>query len=217
MNKEFTEDPRWALVSFHRQSGGHHLFGSDLQHQTVVSLRITPCEVARDLNQQWYHGKAKPLIEVVLSDMQFAELLTTMNVGSGVPCTVRQHPEHGYLKYEAPPANERDKINKELEQQCVAAMSYLDAVVDEINATPMSGKAKTSLTKAVEMARRQISGHLPFIETQYKEAMDRLEREAKAAVDGFITQAVNATGLETLRNLRGIADRQVLQIEGEEE
>jgi hypothetical protein len=211
---ECETNPTWAMVGFSRQSGAQRLFGSDITHHTCVSLRITPCEVYRDLNETRMYGGNSPMVEVVLSDMQFAELLTTMNVGSGVPCTVRVHPQHGYLKYDAPKDNERDKINRELTGQCEKAMSSLDDVVAQINTLPLSAKAKKALLSTVEVARRSITGHLPFIETQYKEAMDRLEREAKAAVDGFITHAIHSTGLDTLNQLRGLENPGPLLIEG---
>ena len=98
--------PAYGLVQFSRQHGGSKkLFGSQIRSDTTIALRIFEGEVQHELSYDRYsHAKNRPIIEVVLSAAQFAELLTTMNMGSGVPCTIEYRDGK-----DVPPIPETDK------------------------------------------------------------------------------------------------------------
>ena len=81
--------PAYGMLSFSRVSGGDpNLFGSSVEHDHKISLVLKRGEVSRDLNSDWYMGN-ETLFEVEMSYSQFAELISSMNVGDGVPVTIR--------------------------------------------------------------------------------------------------------------------------------
>jgi hypothetical protein len=80
--------PSFGMVSFSRCYGtNRRLFQSHVKNMTTVRLRIKQASVKHSLHQDHTYGE-ESLIEVELSPAQFAELLTSMNVGDGVPCTI---------------------------------------------------------------------------------------------------------------------------------
>lgn len=87
--QEFTH-PSYGLVQFSRRQGSPRLFGSALEdHQHYVCLSIRRAQLLRGPHGDRYYGPLRgDLIEVNLSAAQFGELLTTMNVAMGVPCTI---------------------------------------------------------------------------------------------------------------------------------
>lgn len=81
--------PSFGMLSFSRAHGGHsNLFGSSIQHRDTIHMVLKEGTVSRDLNEDWYFGGPE-IVEVEMSQSQFAELITSMNMGSGVPCTIK--------------------------------------------------------------------------------------------------------------------------------
>src|SRR3546814_5396409 len=61
---------------------------SDLfPHQNFVSIRICRSSLNRDLSNDWHYGKDQ-MMEVNMSEAQWATFVSSMNVGSGTPCTL---------------------------------------------------------------------------------------------------------------------------------
>jgi len=91
---EYESHPSWGMVQFSRvQHGGPcRLFGSSLEdHGTTILLHIFQGRREHDLSEDHLMG-GNELVAVELSAAQFAGLLTTMNIGHGVPCTIRRLP-----------------------------------------------------------------------------------------------------------------------------
>ena len=83
--------PAYGMVGFYRVSGNPgRLFGSSLKnHESYIALRIGTGERIHSNGWDRYYGSLRgEHVEVMLSSAQFAELLTSMNVGNGVPCTI---------------------------------------------------------------------------------------------------------------------------------
>jgi len=92
-DKELTErHESFGLVGFSRVQGSTHLFGSHLErHHHFIVLRVHRAQVVHSslgYDRHRTDGRV-PIVEVEMSAAQFAEAITTMNVGEGVPCTIR--------------------------------------------------------------------------------------------------------------------------------
>ena len=97
--------PSFGMLSFNRTHGGHsNLFGSSIQHNDTIHMVLREGVVTRGLNDDWYVGEDE-ILEVEMSQSQFAELITSMNVGTGTPCTIKYLRGKGRI-------NEADFINK---------------------------------------------------------------------------------------------------------
>lgn len=85
--------PAFALIGASRVSvgsvgGGAVLFDSDILHSHTVRVRLMVASRKRDLSHDWIHGEEQ-IIEVEMSEAQWASFVSSMNAGDGVPCTVR--------------------------------------------------------------------------------------------------------------------------------
>ena len=97
--------PSFGMLSFNRTHGGHsNLFGSSIQHNDTIHMVLKEGVVIRGLNDDRYVGEDE-ILEVEMSQSQFAELITSMNVGTGTPCTIKYLRGKGRI-------NEADFINK---------------------------------------------------------------------------------------------------------
>jgi len=72
-------------------------------------------EKERHLNRDWFHKK-KHLIEVEMSQTQFAEMITSLNVGDGVPCTIRYLPDKHRIE-DPPDTSQRQIFENEFKQE----------------------------------------------------------------------------------------------------
>ena len=71
------------------QCGGQTaLFGSSIKHSDIITLRISPAYMDRDLSCDRYFAEPLPYIEINMSQAQFAQAITSLNMGDGVPVTL---------------------------------------------------------------------------------------------------------------------------------
>lgn len=204
---KYKTHPAYGLVGFSRATIGgtrqykHPLFGSNLEtHSTVIMLQISSAAIKHDLKRDWIHPEEQ-IIEVELSPNQFAELLTTMNVGSGVPCTIRRH--NGKQIEPLPPfESESDRIRSSFggDQRKVARdLDVFRKKVADLLAKPNLTKAdRTSILHGIEMFIQNVGSNVPFALTSFEEATDKVVAEAKAEVDAFMTHSIFSAGVTAL-------------------
>ena len=92
MNETTQRHESQVQVSFSRVtcSGPVAFYGSDVKVNNWIQLKVSTSEKRRNLSNDWYFAD-KTILEIRLSPNQFSELLTTMNVGEGVPATLVYH------------------------------------------------------------------------------------------------------------------------------
>ncbi len=86
------QHPAFALIGASRVSTsrpGSTLFDSDIQHNYTVVVKIATASRGRNLSHDWLHRK-KEFVEVEMSEAQWASFVSSMNSGTGVPCTIRR-------------------------------------------------------------------------------------------------------------------------------
>lgn len=89
MEGERHSHPSYGSLSFSRTTGGNpNLFGTSVKHHDKICMTLRRCVYDRGLHTNWYHPTEK-LFEVEMSYTQFAELITSMNMYEGVPCTIK--------------------------------------------------------------------------------------------------------------------------------
>jgi hypothetical protein len=80
--------PAYAQISASNVSGGAYLYGSDFKHHNYVVIRIKRSEMSRNLSNDWPFAREE-LIEVAVSESQWATFVSSMNRGEGVQCTLQ--------------------------------------------------------------------------------------------------------------------------------
>jgi hypothetical protein len=199
-------DPAMVMVGLSRQtwgggSDGVSLFGSSVKNNNVIALTIYQAEVNRHLSHDWYTAKS-PIIEVVLSPLQFAELITTMNIGFGVPGTLVRH-NGEYFKFPKMPSK-TEQFKEEISGDMKAVIDKLNEAGQVIEGLiddpkPIGKQVRKQLKALVNSLRETFENKLPFIINQFGKQMARTATEAKAEVDAFVDHEIAKTGIEELR------------------
>ena len=174
--------PAYGSIQVSRVSGQATLFDSEFQHQHYICLRISSAEVLRGLSNNWIHQKGGlPHIEIEMSEAQWATAISSLNSGSGSPCTLKHVNGERVPKIERDSAMTENKFKDEM-RECMAegiqAMSELEALI--IN-SKMTQKLKAQLLGKLGRAKRSCGGSsAEFVADQYQEFMEGVKEKGKA-------------------------------------
>jgi len=210
MNSELEKHESYALVNFSRvtSSQNHNLFGSSIKHSHTITLSISKAELRRDLNHERFFPRQE-IIKVEMSQNQFAELISSMNCGSGVPCTLRRHEDR---RVEDPPyRNQRQLFESEFKEDVQKIGGQLDTLSSELQQLldeKAPKKALKAFAEKIRIVAQDVNSNLPFVQSSFNETMDKTVTEAKGEVESFVLNRVVSLGIESLK-------KQTPQIEDE--
>lgn len=196
-------------VSFSRVTctGPVAFYGSDVKVNNWIQLKVSTSEKRRNLSNDWYFAD-KPILTMRLSPNQFSELLTTMNVGEGVPATLTYHNGSLLPNGRIDPPIEENKtalFKREINERNTVIqdrMRHLESAIDGCN---ISAKAKKQIADEVKMLRQEINSNLPFILLQAEKQVDKIVSAGKSAVDAFYTGVITRLGFAALKSAPQIA------------
>lgn len=183
-------------------SGGLNLFGSSIRHYNTIRLRIAPAEVDRHLNRDWFHSTRVPYIEVEMSYSQFAEAITSLNQGDGVPVTLRYL--DGKQIEDCPFVDKRQEFENEFEDKMKDITKKLEKLTERTEELLNDKKAltkseKEEIIKSIKSLRQEVRSNIPFIQQSFNEQIDKTVLEAKGEVEGFVLNKIISTGIEGLK------------------
>jgi len=192
----------FGQISFSRvSSNSTKFYGSELPQDNYISMEIKNSEIHRDLTQDRYFSAGIPLIRIRMSSSQFAEMLTSMNCGSGVPCTIERLVG---TKIEELPTQESRKelVHKKFEDRM---KMFANSIRENQNKAKEIVKKKTlskqdihNLTHQLEWLTQEVESNIPFFAKCFQETMDEVVHEAKTEVENAIQHKINVLGLNAL-------------------
>ncbi len=199
----YTEShPSYGMVRVSRRHGTQRVFGCPIECADTITLEIFHGVVNRDLNQAWYHARDE-IIEIVMSPVQFAELITNMNNGSGIPCTLQR--VNGETLPDCPQIHDRELIEDEFQEsmrKCMADLKELTAtaraIIDNKAKKTLTNDDRAALGAVFDRFHRFTVDTTPFIHSQFNEAMDKTVNAAKAEYVAAIQMIAHSFGIEAM-------------------
>jgi hypothetical protein len=188
--------PAYGQIGASRVSGHAVLYGSDFVHNGFIHIRIHKSELHRGLSNDWHHEREQ-IVEVALSEAQWATFVSTLNMGSGTPCTIT-HIEGRPVPGITQPINRREQFQRETDDRLAHAVASLDALQAEIAALKISAKQQDALQSRVMIARQELTSNIGFVADQFGEHMEKTIEHAKIEVGAYLTGAVARAGLQAL-------------------
>lgn len=197
MERETFKHPAFGMIGFSRVSGGENtLFGSSIKHNDRIVLRIKHGEQDRDLHDDWYSGHGL-ITEVEMSYSQFAECVTAMNLGDGVPCTIRYTEKDGYIPAIAENVSKREQFRNEFSSTISKAMEQVQEEIDAIQKSlddkkSLGVKDRKEIISKLRHVKYNIGSNLDFCVKQFDEQMDKTTMEAKGEIEAFCQNKINS-------------------------
>jgi hypothetical protein len=195
---DYYKHPTFGIISFNRSQGtSRPLFGSSILHSNTISVEISRAELCRGLNDDHIFDRDL-IVRAEMSTTQFADAITGMNVGCGIPVTLRyiaQNSMENLGRIDPPYQNKVEQFNNEFDKDCKDLAKNFDTVIKLAEET----HAQKRLVQEIKMLRQTITSTLPFINKQFSEQMEHTVKEAKGEVEAFVTHTVQSYGLEAIR------------------
>lgn len=212
-----TTHPTYGMIGALRWTSGRgvRLFGSKLPgHTAGVTIRIHAAAVSFEHGHEQVSAAAaggRLLAEVTLSPVQWAEFITSMNVGDGVPCTVNFVAGDATGHRGAVPVqdSEPERVRGEyahlLRERANAIASSRKHLAEKLRGR-VSGVLAKEVDDVLAAAEQDLRTNAPWYVQQFTEATDRVASSVKAEVDAFLTGVAVRLGVKSLREtgLRGL-------------
>ena len=191
-----TSHPSYGTLAFSRITGGvTPLFGSSIEHRDTIAMTLYHADITRGLHSDSIYGNRK-IVEVEMSYSQFAEAITSMNMGSGVPVTIRWTEKDGKI----PPCDfvsKREQFADEFKEKRKRATDESQQIIKDV---AKMFEQKKNLTKAdrqeilskLSKLSMDIGCNMDFIADQFNEQMDKTVMEAKGEIEAFMQNKVNS-------------------------
>jgi len=187
-------------------TGGMDLFGSSIMNTSVIAIRINESSEVESFGKAKHRSKGR-IIEVYLSPNQFSELITTMNVGEGVPCTINWIRGKGRIE-RAERTNRREVADSMLKEVMSKLLLRISRIRDQVEKNSVK---KTTTKKDNEIILRDLEtleshfrSNIPFVEEVFNEVMDKSVVEAKSDIDSMVTGLINKLGIDSLNSKRNL-------------
>lgn len=189
--------PSYASIKLSKSSGHTALFGSPFTHQHFISLSVSRATLARSYGNSGHFASAYELIEVNLSEAQWARFVSSVGDGNGVPCTLSR--VAGRLVEPCPSQRTEERAHEELKASIEKSFDQLTkaqaAAYDLLNdKAPTKGK-REALLGLMNEAARQLTDTVPFLTRRYTEHMAKVREAAKIEVEAYAQRTLTRLGL----------------------
>ena len=202
--------PSYAVVNFSRCSGSANLYDSEIDHQHYIMLRLAHAHTESDD----YSDRVVTddhIIEIKMSETQFARAITSMNMGQGIPCTINRL---NNVSFPEPPRKQsllrrNDKRIEEFAKKTEDTFTNIKTQIKELR----EAKKRPTLKQMDQMlfdlrvAEQNMAANAEFAHTMLSEAAEDAVASAKAEVDGYVSHTILMSGL------RGLESSQMINLE----
>ena len=133
---EKKQHPSYGMIRFARSSiggSGTALFGSTIMHNNVIRLSISKGMMEREGNEDWFLAGTDindMIVEVEMSYTQFAEAITSLNIGEGIPVTITK--VNGTFVEPCPYSDRQKVMRREVDEATRDLVRQLEKRSEEI-------------------------------------------------------------------------------------
>ena len=195
LNQEDEKHESYGVVGFSRVqvTPPTNLFGSSIKHGNVISLRIGTAKRRRDFQRDWI-TKDESLIEVTMSATQFADAITSLNVGDGVPCTIDfvkgdvWDKEKRRYRTNPPETDFKKRSQGELKKEMSELTERLEKLSNDAKIIleskgTIKAEDKKTLLHGIAMLIQEVNSNIPFVHKCFQGAVEKTVTEAKGEID----------------------------------
>lgn len=204
MEDKHLKHPCFGLARFSRICGySGFMFGSDVQSDNFIELTINHAERVKGDYRVHYYDYGRPIVRLKMTQTQFAELLTNMNIGNGVPVTLEAINGERVEQFDLNEAkNHLDELKEDFKERSKKTVNSLietsNALKRIINKKNLSKKDQEDAMNLLDRYITEIRSNMPFFIKLYKEETADIVQRAKSELDGMIQSCVIRAGVKAL-------------------
>jgi hypothetical protein len=195
--------PSYGVVKIHRVSGTTELFDSAFKHQYFISLEVCKAAKYTDgthdfIHEDYAEGGHRQLLEVWMSETQFAQAITSMNLGSGSPCTIVRHGGKGIP---LPEKEDLQKSHKEMvREKLEGKVESFKALADRVRKMREEKKRPTlkdldQLVHDLDCMVGNFEGNMEYYAGCFEEHMEKTVAAAKSEIEVHLLSSAERLGI----------------------
>lgn len=194
--------PAYGQIQFSRVSGTNTAFyGSELPQDNYITMELYNSEIVRELTQDRYYPINSPIIKIRMSSNQFSEMITSMNQGGGIPCTIERI--NGQKVAELPIVESRKEfVHRKFEDRMKMFADTIRKQQQEakelVKKKSLSKEDMRQLQMHLDWLTGEVERNIPFFAKCFQETMDEVVLEAKTEVENAIQHKIQVLGLTEL-------------------
>ena len=199
--------PAYGLLAIRRQSGGRVFFASgQKKHHHFITLTVNRAQHKRNHTLDWYSTDQcdgpSEIVEISMSEAQWGQALSTMNVGDGVPCTIMTVAGEPQARL-PPPPDSAESFRADLKKMMARSTSAAEALVSSLKETPVAGKKRQAdLVAAAERIHEQMLDGMAFVASRFTEHMEETTAKSKTELASYAAALVHQMGLDAIASHR---------------
>lgn len=189
--------PAWVMIGANRVShaggpnGGAVLFDSDIVHNHYVVIKLCRATRQRNLNRDWKHARQQ-IIEVALSEAQWASFVSSMGQGSGVPATLLWDLTlDDPLVPDMPFQPRLQESMDEVHNAAVAAQAAVKAAFDAYAEKRTAGNLRS-----LEFAIANMPANIEYAAKSLSEHAENVVQRAKVDIEAFVVDKAAQLAIE---------------------
>lgn len=200
-DEEVKNHPSYGLIGISRVNGHQHFFGSDTKPDSYIDIRIKRAEQSNEIGRSWYFGRER-LIELRMTNTQFAEMITSLNQGEGIPCTLEFVKGEGKIEQEKEKEYKVDFHKRKMSENAKKVLERLNSQIEDATKSiqKLPKKDQENLNVIFSSLKRELNQNFPWYMQQYYETMETVAQDIKSNMEADLMHKLQQLGLETLQN-----------------
>jgi hypothetical protein len=193
-----TTHPAFGQIVACRRQGRTNLYGSDFTSGATIAITIRQSSLFRDLSHDRYYGE-NSLIEVEVTEAQWANFVSAMNIGFGPPCTIR-HVGGEEMPGIPDPIDRNKQFSDEYKRKLDDSVTGLQGILNTMDQMGLPKGKTATLREQLERTIREITSNMPFVAKSFGEMMEKTTETAKTEIHGYMLNAITSSGIAALQD-----------------
>lgn len=175
-----------------------HCLEGSIMHNNVIRLSISKGMMEREGNEDWFLAGTDindMIVEVEMSYTQFAEAITSLNIGEGIPVTITK--VNGTFVEPCPYSDrqkvmrrEVDEATRDLVRQLEKRSEEIEKLLDEKRV--LSREDRRNIVSTLKNVRQELKSNIPYLQKLFAEQMDKTVTEAKGEFETYLQNKMNS-------------------------
>lgn len=192
--------PSFGVITAHRVTGHKRLFGSEVDAGGWVRIEVREGYLNEDAYMDRIGPARKMLIQVDMSEAQWAQFLSRPNMGDGTPCTLSMRPVGGTLESCTVPGKETadERMGRRVSEMDQANRDGIEAWSSKL----LDIAEKALGKKALEEFKRTLSclvdhqkSNQDYALKTLTEHKEKLVSKMRVEIEAMLTDRITQLGL----------------------
>ncbi len=203
---KYQTHPSYGLIQWGHAQGSQRMFAAIVDSGNHVRLTISNAKSYTDeLGFDRYYPESM-IIEVAMTESQFATFITSPNTGLGTPCTITRRIVEGKgLVATPPPPDElgiHDKLRRDVDIAASRHNARASRAVEQLKqlvGASVPAKKKREFEILLEQISSTLTSDLKFARERLDEQAADLSQRVKTEVQGAINARLHQLGVESFK------------------